>query len=45
MKFIEADSITEETEVSSDRTNTKIEGIATGIAELGEKTSNFDSAF
>lgn len=45
MEFIEADSITEETEVSGGRTNTKIEGIATEFAELGEKTSNFDIAF
>lgn len=45
MEFIEADSITEETEVSSGRTNTRIEGIATEFAELGEKTSNFDIAF
>lgn len=45
MEFIEADSITEETEVSGGRTNTKIEGTATEFAELGEKTSNFDIAF
>ncbi|MBD5450255.1 MAG: hypothetical protein HDR28_08915 [Lachnospiraceae bacterium] len=37
--------LTEETEVSSGRTNTKIEGIAAEFAELGEKTLNFYSAF
>ena len=45
MKFIEADSITEETEVSSGRTNTKIAGIATEFAELGKKNLNLYSAF
>lgn len=45
MKFIEVDSITEETEVSSGRTNTKVEGIATEFVELGEKTLNVYSAF
>lgn len=45
MEFIEADSITEETEVSGGRTNTKINGIKTEFAELNEKTSSFDIAF
>ena len=45
MEFIEADSITEETEVSGGRTNTKIHGETTEFAELTEKTSNFDIAF
>lgn len=45
MEFIEADSITEETEVSGGRTNTKIDGLTTEFAELNEKTSNFDIAF
>lgn len=45
MGFIEADSITEETEVSGGRTNTRIDGAATEFAELGEKTSYFDIAF
>ncbi len=45
MEFIEADSITEEMEVSGGRTNTKIDGSATEFAELSEKTSRFDIAF
>lgn len=45
MEFIETDSITEDTEVSSGRTNTKIVGTATEFAELSEKTSSFDIAF
>ncbi|MDE6608080.1 MAG: hypothetical protein K2K54_10050 [Lachnospiraceae bacterium] len=45
IEFIEADSITEETEVSGGRTNTKIVGATTEFAELGERTSNFDIAF
>ena len=45
MEFIEADSITEMTEVSSGRTTTKICGATTEFAELSEKTSNFDIAF
>ena len=45
MEFIEADSITEKTEVSGGRTNTKIDGVATEFTELDEKTSNFDVAF
>lgn len=45
MEFIEADSITEETEVSGGRTNTKIDGMKTEFAELNEKTSSFDIAF
>ena len=45
VEFIEADSITEETEVSGGRTNTKIVGATTEFAELGERTSNFDIAF
>ena len=44
MEFIEVDSITKETEVSSGRTNTKVEGIATEFVELGEKTLNVYSA-
>jgi len=44
-EFIEADSITEESEVSNGRTNTRIAGMTTEFAELGEKTSNFDIAF
>lgn len=45
VEFIEADSITEETEVFGGRTNAKIVGITTEFAELGERTSNFDIAF
>lgn len=45
MEFIEADSITEEVEVSGGRTNTRIDGETTEFAELSEKTSNFDVAF
>ena len=45
IEFIEADSITEETEISGGRTNTKINGEATEFSELNEKTSNFDIAF
>lgn len=45
MEFIEADSITEEVEVSGGRTNTRINGETTEFAELSEKTSNFDVAF
>ena len=45
VEFIKADSITEETEVSSGRINTKIEGITTAFAEIGKKTSNFDIVF
>ena len=45
MEFIEADSITDATEVSGGRTNTRIGGTATEFAELEEKTSNFDIAF
>lgn len=45
MEFIEADSITDEAEVSGSRTNTRINGAATEFAELSEKTSNFDVAF
>ena len=45
MEFIESDSITEETKVSSGGTNTKIEGITTEFTELGEKISIFDIAF
>lgn len=45
MEFIEADSITEEVEVSGGRINTRIDGEKTEFAELNEKTSNFDVAF
>ncbi len=45
MDFIEADSITDEKEVSPDRTNTTIKGDRTEYVQLNEKTSGFDLAF
>ncbi|MGN0312304.1 MAG: hypothetical protein ACI4CC_05955, partial [Lachnospiraceae bacterium] len=45
MDFIEENSISEETEVSSGRTNTRIDGEHTEFTELGEKTSFFDVLF
>ncbi|MGN0312528.1 MAG: hypothetical protein ACI4CC_07115 [Lachnospiraceae bacterium] len=45
MDFIEENSISEETEVSPGRTNTRIDGEHTEFAELGEKTSFFDVLF
>ena len=45
MSFIEENSISEETEVSPGRTNTRINGEHTEFAELGEKTSFFDVLF
>lgn len=45
MDFIEADSITDEKEVSSGRTNTRVSGDRTEYTQLNEKTSNFDLAF
>lgn len=45
MGFIEEESITDLTEVSGGRTNTRIEGERTEFAELGEKTSFFDILF
>lgn len=43
MNFIEADSITDETEVSPGRTNTRIRGEDKEFAALGEKVSLFDT--
>ncbi|MDE7319346.1 MAG: hypothetical protein K2N46_06415 [Lachnospiraceae bacterium] len=45
MDFIETDSITDETEVSPGRTNTKVLGDSAEFAELNEKVSYFDLAF
>ena len=45
MDFIDADSISTSTEVSRDRTNTRIEGSSTEFAELSEKTTFFDLVF
>lgn len=45
MDFIETESITGETEVSTGRTNTKIRSDSTEYVQLNEKTSNFDLAF
>ena len=43
--FIEADSICDEKEVSSGRTNTQLRGDNTEFVQLNEKTSNFDVVF
>lgn len=45
MEFIEAGSITNDKEVSTGRTNTRITGDCTEYVQLNEKTSNFDLAF
>ena len=45
MDFIEADSITDEKEVSPGRTNTTVRGDQTEFTQLNEKTSNFDLSF
>ncbi len=45
MDFIDPDSITNNKEVSSGRTNTMIPGDRTEYTQLNEKTSNFDLAF
>ncbi len=45
MEFIEADSITSETEVSPGRTNTQVLGDNAEYVQLNEKTSYFDLAF
>lgn len=45
MGFIEADSLSEDTEVSPGRTNTVITGGSTEFMQLNEKTSIFDIAF
>ncbi len=45
MGFIETDSITSETEVSSGRTNTQVSGDNAEYIQLNEKASYFDLAF
>ncbi len=45
MDFIEADSITDEKEMSPGRTNTTVKGDRTEYVQLNEKTSGFDLAF
>lgn len=45
MGFIEDESMTEEKEVSSGRTNTEVSGERTEYTQLNEKMSNFDLAF
>lgn len=45
MGFIEADSISDEKEVSTGRTNTKVSGDNAEYTQLNEKTSNFDLVF
>ena len=45
MDFIEADSIVDSKEVSTGRTNTRIQGDSAEFVQLNEKTSNFDLMF
>ncbi|MCI8484470.1 MAG: hypothetical protein HFH41_09035 [Lachnospiraceae bacterium] len=45
MDFIEADSITSEDDVTTGRTNTRIQGENIEFVQLNEKTSNFDLRF
>ena len=45
MEFIEPDSVTDETEVSPGRTNTKVVGDSAEFSLLNEKVSYFDLAF
>ena len=45
MDFIEADSIVDSKEVSTGRTNTRIQGDSAEFVQLNEKTSNFDLIF
>lgn len=45
MEFIEADSITSEDDVTTGRTNTRIQGDNIEFVQLNEKTSNFDIRF
>ena len=45
MEFIEADSITSEDDVTTGRTNTRIQGENNEFVQLNEKTSNFDIRF
>lgn len=45
MGFIEADSIVDDKEVSSSRTNTKVHGDSAEFVQLNEKTSYFDMMF
>lgn len=45
MDFIETESITDEKEVSTGRTNTRLRLDSTEFVQLNEKTSNFDLTF
>ncbi len=45
MDFIETDSITSEDDVTTGRTNTRIQGENVEFTQLNEKTSNFDIRF
>ena len=45
MDFIEVDSIVDGKEVSTGRTNTRIQGDSAEFVQLNEKTSNFDLIF
>lgn len=45
MDFIESDSITSEDDVTTGRTNTKVQGENIEFVQLNEKTSNFDIRF
>ncbi len=45
MEFIEADSIVSDADVSTGRTNTRIQGENIEFVQLNEKTSNFDIRF
>lgn len=45
MEFIEKDSITSEDDVSTGRTNTRIQGENVEFRQLNEKSSNFDIRF
>lgn len=45
VKFIEPNSITAEDEVTTGRTNTRIQGENVEFVQLNEKTSNFDIRF